>query len=100
MPATSVRLFDTRQRRVVPFETDGDVVRIYTCGITPYDSTHIGHARTFLTYDVLQRRLRDIGFETRCVRNVTDLAVHGKRKWHKRHRPWRRFGHFPCRGAN
>ena len=73
MPATSVRLFDTRQRRVVPFETDGDVVRIYTCGITPYDSTHIGHARTFLTYDVLQRRLRDIGFETRCVRNVTDV---------------------------
>ncbi|MFT7646444.1 MAG: L-cysteine:1D-myo-inositol 2-amino-2-deoxy-alpha-D-glucopyranoside ligase [Candidatus Poriferisodalaceae bacterium] len=70
---TSMRLFDTRQRQVVPFVAHGQVVRMYTCGITPYDSTHIGHARTFLTYDVLQRRLRDLGFETRCVRNVTDV---------------------------
>ena len=46
---------------------------MYTCGITPYDSTHIGHAATYLTYDVLQRRLRDLGHETRCVRNITDV---------------------------
>jgi len=49
------------------------VVSIYTCGITPYDSTHLGHAATYLGYDVLQRRLRDLGHETRCVRNVTDV---------------------------
>ena len=46
---------------------------MYTCGITPYDSTHLGHAATYLTYDVLQRRLRDMGHETRCVRNITDV---------------------------
>ena len=46
---------------------------MYTCGITPYDSTHLGHAAVYLTYDVLQRRLRDRGHETRCVRNVTDV---------------------------
>ena len=46
---------------------------MYTCGITPYDATHLGHAATYLTYDVLQRRLRDRGHETRCVRNVTDV---------------------------
>jgi L-cysteine:1D-myo-inositol 2-amino-2-deoxy-alpha-D-glucopyranoside ligase len=46
---------------------------MYTCGITPYDSTHLGHAATYLTYDVLQRRLRDLGHETRCVRNITDV---------------------------
>lgn len=46
---------------------------MYTCGITPYDSTHLGHAATYLTYDVLQRRLRDMGYETRCVRNITDV---------------------------
>jgi len=46
---------------------------MYTCGITPYDASHLGHAATYLTYDVLQRRLRDIGHETRCVRNVTDV---------------------------
>ncbi len=67
-----IRLYDTAKKEVVPFEPDR-IVKIYTCGITPYDATHIGHAATYLTYDVLQRRLRDLGHETRCVRNVTDV---------------------------
>ena len=67
-----MRLFDTASQSVVPFEV-GPTVSIYTCGITPYDSTHLGHAATYLAYDVLQRRLRDLGHETRCVRNVTDV---------------------------
>ena len=46
---------------------------MYTCGITPYDATHIGHAATFLAFDLLQRRLIDAGHEVRCVRNVTDV---------------------------
>ena len=57
----------------MPFEPSGPTVTMYTCGITPYDSTHLGHAATYLTYDVLQRRLRDSGLDTRCVRNVTDV---------------------------
>jgi L-cysteine:1D-myo-inositol 2-amino-2-deoxy-alpha-D-glucopyranoside ligase len=68
-----VRLYDTARREIVPFEPADRVVSMYTCGITPYDSTHLGHAATYLTYDVLQRRLRDLGHETRCVRNVTDV---------------------------
>jgi L-cysteine:1D-myo-inositol 2-amino-2-deoxy-alpha-D-glucopyranoside ligase len=67
-----MRLYDTARQAIVPFEP-GRVVTMYTCGITPYDATHIGHAATYLTYDVLQRRLRDRGHETRCVRNVTDV---------------------------
>jgi L-cysteine:1D-myo-inositol 2-amino-2-deoxy-alpha-D-glucopyranoside ligase len=67
-----MRLYDTARREVVPFEP-GPVVLMYTCGITPYDATHLGHAATYVTYDVLQRRLRDRGHETRCVRNVTDV---------------------------
>jgi len=67
-----MRLYDTSKRKVVPF-TAGRIVSMYTCGITPYDATHLGHAATYLTYDVLQRRLRDLGHETRCVRNVTDV---------------------------
>jgi L-cysteine:1D-myo-inositol 2-amino-2-deoxy-alpha-D-glucopyranoside ligase len=46
---------------------------MYTCGITPYDATHLGHAAVFVTYDVLQRRLIDLGHQVRCVRNVTDV---------------------------
>jgi L-cysteine:1D-myo-inositol 2-amino-2-deoxy-alpha-D-glucopyranoside ligase len=67
-----MRLYDTARGQVVPFEV-GPVVTMYTCGITPYDATHIGHAATYLTYDVLQRRLRDRGHDTRCVRNITDV---------------------------
>ena len=71
-PARPMRIYDTVAGEVVPFEV-GPVVTMYTCGITPYDATHLGHAATYLTYDVLQRRLRDRGHETRCVRNVTDV---------------------------
>lgn len=68
----SVRLFDTRRQAIVPLEP-GPIVTLYTCGITPYDATHLGHAAVYMGYDVLQRRLRDLGFDTRCVRNVTDV---------------------------
>jgi L-cysteine:1D-myo-inositol 2-amino-2-deoxy-alpha-D-glucopyranoside ligase len=67
-----MRLYDTARREVVPFEP-GPVVTMYTCGITPYDATHIGHAAVYIAYDVLQRRLRDRGHDTRCVRNITDV---------------------------
>jgi len=68
----TVRLFDTAQRRVVDFEA-GPIVRMYVCGITPYDSTHLGHAATYLAYDLLARRLEELGHEVRMVRNVTDV---------------------------
>jgi len=68
----AMQLYDTARREIVPFEP-GPKVLMYTCGITPYDATHLGHAATYVTYDVLQRRLRDMGHETLCVRNVTDV---------------------------
>lgn len=67
-----MRLYDTARQAVVSFEP-GPRVLMYTCGITPYDATHLGHAATFLAYDVLQRRLIDHGHDVRCVRNVTDV---------------------------
>jgi len=67
-----MRLYCTARQEVVPFQP-GEVVTMYTCGITPYDATHFGHAAAYLTYDVLQRRLRDLGHDTKCVRNITDV---------------------------
>jgi L-cysteine:1D-myo-inositol 2-amino-2-deoxy-alpha-D-glucopyranoside ligase len=67
-----VRLYDTATRKVVAFEPE-HVVRMYVCGITPYDSTHLGHAATYLAYDLLTRRLQELGHEVRMVRNVTDV---------------------------
>src|SRR5205814_5104472 len=70
--AVGVRLYDTARREVVPFEP-GATVTMYTCGITPYAASHLGHAAAYVTYDVLQRRLRDAGHRTQCVRNITDV---------------------------
>jgi L-cysteine:1D-myo-inositol 2-amino-2-deoxy-alpha-D-glucopyranoside ligase len=67
-----MKLYDTAKKRVVEFAPDEQVL-MYTCGITPYDATHIGHAFTFVSYDVLQRRLIDLGHTVKCVRNVTDV---------------------------
>jgi len=67
-----MRLYDTARQAVIPFEP-GPLVTMYTCGITPYDATHLGHAATFIAYDVLQRHLIDKGHTIKCVRNVTDV---------------------------
>ncbi len=65
-------LYDTALRALVPF-TPGESVSMYVCGITPYDATHLGHAATYVTYDILSRRLVDRGHSVRMVRNITDV---------------------------
>ena len=67
-----MRLYDTARGEVVPFEP-GPTASIYVCGITPYDATHLGHAFTYLTFDLVVRRLEDLGHEVCMVRNVTDV---------------------------
>lgn len=48
-------------------------VKIYVCGVTVYDYCHIGHARTFVCFDVIVRYLRHLGYKVRYVRNITDI---------------------------
>ena len=67
-----LRLFDTASgevREVAP----GPVATMYVCGITPYDTTHLGHAATYLTFDLVNRVLRDAGHEVVYVQNTTDV---------------------------
>ena len=52
---------------------DGEQVRMYICGMTVYDDTHIGHARTFLCFDLIVRYLRNTGYKVNYVRNITDV---------------------------
>ncbi len=67
-----LRLFDTARGEV--HETAaGPAARMYVCGVTPYDATHLGHAVTFLTFDLVHRMWRDAGHEVRYVQNVTDV---------------------------
>ena len=49
------------------------VYRMYVCGITPYDATHLGHAATYLTFDLINRYLKASGSEVRYVQNITDI---------------------------
>jgi cysteinyl-tRNA synthetase len=66
-------LYDTRRRRVVPFRPRAGRATIYVCGVTPYDTTHLGHARTFLVFDLIVRLLEARGIAVRYAQNVTDI---------------------------
>ena len=68
-----VQAFDTRRQQVVPVGPASGQARMYVCGITPYDATHIGHANTYVVFDLLHRIWRDAGLEVHYVQNVTDV---------------------------
>ena len=68
-----MRLRNTETNAVQPLEPGTHPVRLYVCGITPYDTTHLGHAFTYVTFDVLVRTLRARGQSVRYVQNVTDI---------------------------
>ena len=68
-----VLIADTASGRLqLPVEP-GDLARLYVCGITPYDSTHMGHASTYVAFDTLNRAWRDAGSPVTFVENVTDI---------------------------
>src|SRR5579862_9960124 len=69
-----LRLYNTRTRSVEPFTPlRGNDVRIYVCGMTPSAQAHLGHARSFLFFDVLRRYLTFRGYTVTYVQNVTDI---------------------------
>ena len=70
MPA--LRLFDTTAGRAVTLNADGEK-SMYVCGITPYDATHMGHAASYVAFDLLNRAWRDGGQQVAYVQNVTDV---------------------------
>lgn len=68
-----LRLYDTATGRLRVLADHGADVGLYVCGITPYDATHLGHAATYLAFDLVQRVLRDSGHAVTYVQNVTDV---------------------------
>jgi L-cysteine:1D-myo-inositol 2-amino-2-deoxy-alpha-D-glucopyranoside ligase len=68
-----LRLHDTASGGLVASRPEGGIARLYVCGITPYDATHLGHAATYLAFDTLNRAWRDAGLSVRYVQNVTDI---------------------------
>jgi L-cysteine:1D-myo-inositol 2-amino-2-deoxy-alpha-D-glucopyranoside ligase len=70
--ATPLRLYDSARQSVQP-ASPASTATMYVCGITPYDATHLGHAATMITFDLVQRAWRDAGLDVRYVQNVTDI---------------------------
>lgn len=70
----ALKIFNTLANEKEPFVplTPGKV-RMYVCGVTVYDSAHIGHARSFFTFDIIYRYLKFAGFQVDYVRNFTDV---------------------------
>ena len=73
-PSGNVRLYNTMTQRLEPLQPiEPGHVRMYVCGMTTYDHAHAGHARTFVTFDLLARVLRARGYKVTYVRNLTDV---------------------------
>jgi len=69
----AVRVFDSSSRSLREVTPSEGPARMYVCGITPYDATHMGHAATYVAFDLLNRAWRSAGHEVRYVQNVTDV---------------------------
>ena len=68
-----MKLSDTLTGEKRDFAPAGDEVRVYVCGVTPYSSAHVGHAMSYIVFDVLHRYLEFRGFTVRRVQNFTDI---------------------------
>ncbi len=68
-----MKLFNTLTQSLEEFVPIDNVVRIYVCGVTPYDTTHLGHAFTYVSFDTLMRYLEYTGRTVKYVQNVTDI---------------------------
>ena len=68
-------------------------LKMYVCGITPYDSTHLGHAATYLTFDLIHRYLRASGSDCRFVENVTDIDEPLLERANRDKIDWRKLAH-------
>lgn len=69
----ALQLHNTLTGRKEPFRPNGAQVKMYCCGVTPYSNTHIGHSRTFFSYDLLYRTLVDQNYDVQWARNITDV---------------------------
>ncbi|MFC2032189.1 cysteine--tRNA ligase [Chloroflexota bacterium] len=68
-----MKVHNTLSGQKEEFLPQGDEVRMYVCGVTPYDHSHIGHAMSYVIFDVIRRYLQFRGYKVRYVQNVTDI---------------------------
>lgn len=86
-----MKLYNSLTKDLEEFTPDGDI-KFYTCGITPYDTTHLGHAFTYMVSDILIRFLEFMGHRVIYVQNVTDIDDDILKKAGKEGEDWRVLG--------
>ncbi len=89
-PDVPLTVYDTLTRAWQPLADDP--ITLYVCGVTPYDTTHLGHAFTFVQFDALVRALRWLGREVRYIQNVTDIDDSILQRARKLGTDWRTLG--------
>lgn len=91
-------LYDTRRRGTFAFHPRARTATMYVCGVTPYDTTHLGHARCFLVFDVLARLLEARGQRVRYAQNITDIDESILQRAAREKVGWRELGRREERG--
>lgn len=87
-PNSTLKIYDSRSKQVQSIDRENKAFQMYVCGITPYDSAHLGHAFTYLTFDSIIRTLNFIGISTNYVQNVTDIDDPLFERARKSGQPW------------
>jgi len=68
-----MKVYNTLSGQKEEFLSQGDEVKMYVCGVTPYDDAHIGHAMSYIIFDVIRRYLQFRDYKVKYVQNVTDI---------------------------
>src|SRR4030067_131841 len=68
-----MKVYNTLSRRKEDFLPQGNSVKMYVCGVTPYDDAHLGHAMSYIIFDTIRRYLRFRGYNVKYVQNFTDI---------------------------
>src|SRR6478672_9705386 len=90
-----MKLYNSLSRHIEEFKPiSNNQITLYVCGITPYDTTHLGHAFTYLTFDILQRVLTFKGYYVNYTQNVTDVDDDLLKKAKETNRDWQELGEF------
>ena len=87
-----MNLYDSLSQTLTPLQVEENHIKVYVCGITPYDTTHLGHAFTYTVFDILIRCLESQGNRVTYVQNVTDIDDDILRKAGETGEDWRRLG--------
>jgi L-cysteine:1D-myo-inositol 2-amino-2-deoxy-alpha-D-glucopyranoside ligase len=87
-----MKLYNSLSKSVQAFVPQGQTIGVYVCGITPYDTTHLGHLFTYTSFDILIRFLEFLGYQVRYVQNVTDIDDDILRKARQVHDDWHALG--------